>query len=977
MRDDAPLLHLSNVDGDLSVSVPATAPASPLFVWGAHDPLEAAIRAGDKRAALEALKPLTPSGRGERREGLMKISEQMQRSHWAGDFRDLTWGEPATPAQYAARDAALMVCGQPGDLLERAIGREAMPVQEWADVCRTFGIDVAAWRTQLQRAAEAALERPEYIVEVQRLVAAGLIDRPQGERYAIGLIALPRASHWLGSTTLQTLFRQDPGLHEAALTLFEIEGTSEHNLAAVDKYSRQDDHTWVQIFLHGIDAGAYTRGQLLDKTLGTLAQDWPQFRAGWFSRFHKQLAPRPDEMTPRAGQYLALCQSRIPPTVTLALDSLKVLLQAGAVGGESLLEALSAVLTSNVKTQVDASLKLIDTVVQRQPDLALPASAACVVGLVHESAEVQGKVLQRLGCWGLDNATRDRLAEHATGIAAIHRTVLDGLLGETPVACPLPQAPTSSCQPSPTAIDPLDPSRALAPLKDLHELLDRCAFVLENSEALDEFERLTEALVRLAPFGPEAAKRFAVVIKRARRFKHDHGPAYELSRLLRKVLVGEQVASWVLEARKQWPPAQRSQLDAEDYLALRIDDCIALAEQGLGLSPLDAATHRRGFIAPQVLVQRIAAHHALRVEPSPLAQVQALLRLPAGTDAAARAQGLAAAQALADTPLTRALRHALGDNTPVTVPTGANDRAIQLERDLFCAAARIRCPGQDDPITLAAFGDAGPDTGAVARHQWSVHTSHHEHGGQRYTHQHFRVQAQDAGSAPATPLLLARHRIPACREGQDWLLWRFAGATAAQVGYAASLMPGNLDTHFAGAANDIGANLRWGEAHWEHSAYLHLLLDPTVPVRGMACLALAVALGIKDPGQAMLAVDVLLQSHAEGRLDKAALGGALRDLAATPLPLLARYAKGLRSALRTEPQAAPMLFDLLCDMLCARSDKPPKDLALLMELLLELSLTLQQPLPAATHQALTLWVLGGKARPVQQALLARGRSETA
>jgi len=119
-------------------------------------------------------------------------------------------------------------------------------------------------------------------------------------------------------------------------------------------------------------------------------------------------------------------------------------------------------------------------------------------------------------------------------------------------------------------------------------------------------------------------------------------------------------------------------------------------------------------------------------------------------------------------------------------------------------------------------------------------------------------------------------------------------------------------------------------------------------------------------------VDALLQGHADGRLDAGALGAALRDLAATPLPLLARYRKSLQAALRADPQAAPLVFGLLCDMLSIRGDAPPKDLALLMELLLELSLNLQRPLPPDTHDALGRWRLSGKARAAQQALLARG-----
>jgi len=338
------------------VSVPPSDGAAPKFIWDAHDPLEAAIRAGDKPGTIEALKQLPPAARRSRREGLLAMGEQMQRSHWEGDFQDLSWGCQATAAHWSARDAALMVCGQPADLLLRAVGRVVMNAEEWAGLCQTFGIDMAAWRAQMQTAAETALDQPNGIVEVQRMVAAGLIDRPQGDAYSIGLIALPRAVRWVGGGDVYALFREDPGLHIAALRLFEVEGTSEHNLAAVDKYAHEENQMWSQIFLRGVDTSAYTRGQLLDKTLGTLAQDWPQFRAGWFSRFHKLLVPTLEEMTPRSGQYLALCQSRIPPTVTLALEAIKVLLQAETVDGEALLEGLSPVLTSNVKAQVDAAL---------------------------------------------------------------------------------------------------------------------------------------------------------------------------------------------------------------------------------------------------------------------------------------------------------------------------------------------------------------------------------------------------------------------------------------------------------------------------------------------------------------------------------------------------------------------------------------------------------------------------------------------
>ena len=941
---------------------------------GTGDALESAIRAGDLSATVQVLHSMTPAERRARRDDLAHLGMVIQHSHWPASTHAGALGGEATAAQYRAFEAAMLVCGRPADLLDGPFDRTGIDAADWTALCGDFGIDAQASRGALQAAAEASLrDRPFHIVSVQRWVGAGLIDRPLVDDYTIGLIGLPRFLHWQSPGGMSAQFQRDPGLRDAVLRFFEVEGTGEHNLAAVDKYCKGPENLWSHLFLLGIAEGAYTRGQLLDLTLGTLAQDWPQFRAGWFSAFHKQLAPMVDEMAPRAEPYLALCQSRIPPTVTLALEALKALLAAQAVGEAALLQALPPVLSSSVKGQVEAALKLLDTVVKRQPARAREASAVGMAGLVQASADLQKKVLQRLAVWGMDGATRDALAEFLPGIAAVNRDALLALLGDG-AAVPGAEA-AQAFVPAPVpvvaqAVDPLDPRRALAPLTDLDELLDLTAFALENETDLDAFERVAEALVRLAPFTGEARKRFAPLVKRARKIGVEKDVAHELARLVLSAAQGERVASWHLQRLTEYPPAPTETTDARTFLARRMEDALDLSALGKGLSPLPSATHRRGFVDPAVLVARLAAHRSQGVSPSPLSQVLALLRLPTNR---VSADALAAAQALPDTSVSRALRHALGeDGVPMGTPD-CSGAAFELERDLFLAAARIRHPQADDPAVLAAFGDLGAEAALAARCDWRVETSQsgpYPPDTKVYTHYHLWLDTQPNAVVPP-PNAVALHRCPVTKEGRGdwWSGWDFAGRSEAMVTCAAAMIPGALDVHFAGAAQTIGSNLRHGEAHWEHQGHLKLLLDPTVPFTPMAVLTLALSLGAKDPGLVALAVDALVHGHGEGRLDAGALGAALRRSVATQLVPVARYRKSLEAAVRAEPAVSQAVFGLLCDMLAADTESPPKDLASLMELLLELSLTLRRPLPVDTVAVLAALKLGGKGRALQKELL--------
>ena len=159
---------------------------------------------------------------------------------------------------------------------------------------------------------------PHRIQALQQLLAAGLVDRPAGpdhEAYVLALMELPlthRRRRGARTVELDDMLAEDPGLAAQLLHLFDVEGTADVSLSSVEKYGKRGDGDWTDLLLGLCQRGTFTRETLLDRTLAALERDWPQFRAGWFSRFHDRLAPSVDEMAPQAARYGFPMKLRMP-----------------------------------------------------------------------------------------------------------------------------------------------------------------------------------------------------------------------------------------------------------------------------------------------------------------------------------------------------------------------------------------------------------------------------------------------------------------------------------------------------------------------------------------------------------------------------------------------------------------------------------------------------------------------------------------
>lgn len=478
---------------------------------------------------------------------------------------------------------------------------------------------------------------------LQRAVVAGLIPRPDTDEYLDSLFFGDLRQE--SNLVLQHV-DADPGLASMLLRLFEREGASDTSFAAVEKYCHDPALHWSTAFLTLCERGVYTRDQLLDKTLGALACDWPQFKSGWFSRFHTSLAPSTAEMAPHADRYLALCHSRIAPTVTLTVQAVATLYQAGVVSPSALLDALQPVLNSATKAHVLAALDLLDQMAKADPAAAHSVSAQAIPALAHSAADVQKKVLACLKRWGLDSDGQEAASAYVPLVAASNQAALNALLGthadapETaPTSAPPPvlaNAPKAFAPPD-KAADPLDPSRSVPPITTLAELIDTLAYSFENPADMQAWERAADALVRMAPLPASEHTAFAALHKRAKRFTWRDKPLpFTLAQLMACAL-GQAVQPPLDQA-----PATGLWASNANFVAWRARSLLALtlAQQGRGLPPLSAPTHQGGLVSPQTLQERLALYAQAGALPEADDLALAQMRCPPAQGTAQAAAGL-------------------------------------------------------------------------------------------------------------------------------------------------------------------------------------------------------------------------------------------------------------------------------------------------------------------------------------------------
>jgi Family of unknown function (DUF6493) len=501
------------------------------------------------------------------------------------------------------------------------------------------------------------------------------------------------------------------------------------------------------------------------------------------------------------------------------------------------------------------------------------------------------------------------------------------------------------------AIPRLNPDRRLQVLDNIDDLIFLVAGFLQNaqlkSHSADEIEIVLDAFARL---GAERPDDFALRTE-AIRVKAEQISASTADPLLRAA------AAWttgVMPSYRKtatgavWAPPTTP---ADQFLRDRFLAVSQELVQGRSSKLLSTPTHQGGWIDPSVLVQRIAQHpvvgqisaggHKLSntpivkqllnfvgltresaIENTLFDQSLALLRLAPDNRPAALSQ----LSKLPRSEFTDAFRYALG----------FDDVAIGETAELWIAAARARYPFGDDLRIEARFPDFGPDATRLAQYKLILTTQTHRDWVQAA--KEFKLLQRNPSvptSGKADNLITVRmHRV-------DYSLWHLEFL----IDWRRSITPMNLDAFFAEGIEKIGRGTY--SLDKTNLPYLEALYEPDVSVNRLAQIMLTLSLASKQKDEHSTAAEALIAAIDDGRLMGTDIGRIMAELFHSkavqisnhntpflPLVSLNRWAKALALVSRCSTYHARAVALCLEELCRDDPDSAPKDLHLLLEILL-------------------------------------------
>lgn len=782
---------------------------------------------------------------------------------------------------------------------------------------------------------------PRMYHNIRLLYDAGLCEKPSGDGYILGMIeGLPGwriapSSLWDKETPLAERIRKTPDIRdEDVWRLFEVEGGGDLSLSSFDKYvGGKKTGGWTGALVELSEDGTLSRDRLLDESLNALGRDFAQFRAGWFSRFHDALAPTLDERVARRNQYLRLLGSSIPPTVSFALKAVLQLDKANELPPSDVMQCIEPVLHARAKGTVTSGLKLIADAVKRDPGMSRDACKLAATALIHEAADVQKKALDLIESLGGtdDPDVVAALSDYADGVAPSLMNRLSEMLGDTGDS---PEIDETGGELVKEVISDIDP------IVSLDELIAEFLRVLEDASQPLQIERVLDGLARFGAQQPQdfnklvgpLRKRSAAIIKRL----PDDQLQYQIARLAYAFASSEKL---LYEDSFRYPNAdiapysqhrERERRSFEDTFLGRNIDILNLVRSGHQLPILSAPTDSRGFVAAEALLSRYSAYKSVRVAPGPTDTALALMRLsPDDRDDALKALDPA-------DEYERAFAFALGA-----------EMSSGKTKWLWVAAAAARLPYVDEPTIAKKHGSGYPDAGINARYSIAFEKMKY------FTWLLMRVEPKIEGKVPPTFLTTMFHLTSA----GDNSYGAVCGYHVNMIRWCSTIWPLNQEPFFSQGVLVFDHSQRL--ANSPYAGFLEPMLRSHTAIGQMGSVLLALGLASSDPAVKSVALEAAITSIEDERLDLEALRQAFVALIPSGHAPVGRWTKSLTELSRISTKHATVVRDILEGSLRHDPTNPPRDIGGLIELLFELSVSLDSPVSDARALDYLRGVKGG------------------
>ncbi|MDX2105117.1 MAG: DUF6493 family protein [Candidatus Melainabacteria bacterium] len=477
--------------------------------------------------------------------------------------------------------------------------------------------------------ANAILKWPQHLYEVREMVRLQILEKPDSEDFSIAVIAAPRTFHTdyrnRGNTFSDWVDKNPDILEEDVWRIFVSEGNQELSLASQAKYFNSDDN-WMPVLFRLSEEGKISRKRLLDESLNALDRGFIQFRSSWFSTFHDSLNPTIAELEELTPKYLRLLGSPIGPTVAFAINNLKKIDKANKLDPKDLIANINPCMVAQQKAVILSALSLLEGAIKKDPALTRDACMLAVDGLLHESADVQSKVIAFISKHGdkKDSELNAKIGDYADAVSA---SVRDNLRA------------WNQAQPDHKiehAIEeyqyknyfnegwPFTFCAGIAPVESEDELLTLAGYCMENPLATMELERLMDGVSRLESCSEKFRYEGLPLVMRAERL---------FNRLWRRttsaqLVIAKFVYTWLHKPTEIEEFNQSHLAPSLRILDRRMDEIIERRSKKIFVPMLSFPTHENGWIQNSVLESRMKIWKEKNIPLAEIDEEIAWLRLP-------------------------------------------------------------------------------------------------------------------------------------------------------------------------------------------------------------------------------------------------------------------------------------------------------------------------------------------------------------
>jgi hypothetical protein len=787
--------------------------------------------------------------------------------------------------------------------------------------------------------------------------------------------------------------------------------------AAIYRGNDLETITWLTLLPQLAASGHLDRADLLTRCLLALRRDFRRPLLTWFKNLFLALKPTVAERLARQAELVELLIHPLPLVVNFALDQLKDLwTEADFAPAPLLLYAEGLMTRQDLKTGLRSLLSALEKLLKREPALAPTVARLAASALANADAAVQERAAKLLA--SLLSAKKALLTPEETTevtgtvglyddlLASAARAVLTPFLAAGPAVTGPLDATAAGYAPLAAFTPDISPATAIAPVQDWHELLFLTGQVLQpNNPAA--FERWLDGLLRLRdqfPAGnPEQLLPYLKqVFQWALQDKSEAETAtilakYEFgngrnghSDLIHALLIGwytgfahAKVAQVVLADQPYSSPDPLLRVEQRRLMAA--EQALRTAAPPLPL--LSTPSHAPHWVAPTVLVQKLLAYQAAGQLPDAADLALALARTAVRAEADV-AQAVDLLPQLQQEGIREVLQQLFGqeETTSNRLIVAANESGKSMLKTLADGLGRLISSKHQQPASVPVpLEKSLPWLGAVAartRHPDAVLESlrplseypgvaepwrpgwHFEEKSQTYKQswnkaqpvvtnvwQELCVPTTHQGQVPPSPLLLYSLHARLAQNNNHYL-W----SLAPDLPFLLTLQPNNpapLHWHLVRTAcrtDNMGS-----EARDVMLIFLRSQLVPGPRFDASASLLLAVGLTHSASACRALALEVLLNAIALGRLVPMALGEALGRLLAASFVPVQRLADGLAQARAIDAATDDALRQLLAALLPELPLEPVRNLRKLLDPYADLMARTRQAAPVAVQERLQVW----------------------